>query len=89
MSDKSDLPSESVLIKVFKAALDVRPFLLFEIGYTRPTDWMVHVWDSANVGIARAECLFTVQSHDRDTAFFEAAQLLRVITTRNDDGAAQ
>lgn len=34
----------------FDDALNWNPFLWLEIGYTRPTDWMVHVWDKSGGG---------------------------------------
>lgn len=41
--------SEAVarLIAAFESALMIKPHLWFEIGYTSPTDWMVHIWDKS------------------------------------------
>ena len=41
--------SEAVarLIAAFESALMIKPHLWFEIGYTSPTDWMVHILDKS------------------------------------------
>ncbi len=38
-------PDSTDLLNIFDEALNVRPHLSIEIGYTRVTDWMVHIWD--------------------------------------------
>lgn len=52
------------LIDQFHDALDLIPHLVFEIGYTRVTGWMVHVWDSTGTGIKDAKKVFTCQNDD-------------------------
>lgn len=65
------------LLDAFDDALNVRPHLLIEIGYTRPTDWMVHIWDATGVGIADAPKIISTQDTIRDGACREAAEQLR------------
>lgn len=65
------------LLDAFDEALNVRPHLLFEIGYTRPTDWMVHIWDATDTGIKYAQKIISTQNVSRDEACREAAALLR------------
>lgn len=35
------------LLCVFDEALEYMPYLQFELGYTRTTDWMIHIYNSA------------------------------------------
>lgn len=71
------------LLAAFDDALNVRPHLVFEIGYTRVTDWMVHVWDSTGVGIWAAPKIIYTQSPDRDEALSLAAAKLRELFPAN------
>lgn len=65
------------LLDTFEQALDVRPHLAFEIGYTRPTDWMVHIWDSTGVGIGNAQKIICTQDTDKDKACADAVAQLK------------
>lgn len=66
------------LLDAFDDALNVRPHLLIEIGYTRPTDWMVHIWDATGVGIAAApKIIISAQDVSRAGVCREAAEQLR------------
>ena len=47
------------LLETVEEALEVHPHLAMELGYTRPTDWMVHVWDSRGVGLQDAPKVVT------------------------------
>ena len=60
------------LAEAFEDALNVRPHLALEIGYTRITDWCVHVWDATNTGLAHAKPLIVTQSPLREEAVAEA-----------------
>ncbi len=71
------------LLAAFDDALNVRPHLVFEVGYTRVTDWMVHVWDSTGVGIGAAPKIVTAQAPDRDEAMTIAAAKLRELFPAN------
>jgi hypothetical protein len=73
-------------LAAFDDALNVRPHLVIEIGYTRVTDWMVHVWDSTGVGIGAAPKIVTTQAHDRDEAMTRAALALRDLFPANATG---
>lgn len=74
------------LLAAFDDALNVRPHLVFEVGYTRVTDWMVHVWDSTGVGIGAAPKIVTAQAPDRDEAMTIAAAKLRELFPANNEG---
>lgn len=52
----------------FEDVLNSVPHLVFEIGYTRPTGWMVHLWNSSGVGIGDAKKIFSI--HDGDDGDF-------------------
>jgi hypothetical protein len=65
------------LLDAFDNALNMRPHLLLEIGYTRPTDWMVHIWDATGVGISEAPKIITTQDTSRAGACRDAAEQLR------------
>jgi len=64
------------LLKIFDDALNVRPHLMFVIGYTRVTDWMVTIWDATGVGIKGAPKIICTQSPDREEACREAGEQL-------------
>lgn len=64
------------LLTVFDEALNQNPFLWFELGYTRPTDWMVHVWDRRG---GKNEKIITEQNPDRNMACHLAARKLRAL----------
>jgi hypothetical protein len=61
-------------MEAFDEALNENPFLWFELGYTRPTDWMVHVWDRSG---GQEEKVLTTQAHNRDEACLMAIGELR------------
>ena len=69
--------AELALLDAFDAATDVIPHLMFEIGYTRATDWMVHIWDKTG-GVEKK--LVTTQSYDREEACLEAIKELKAVT---------
>lgn len=71
----------SELLAAFDDALNQNPFLWIEIGYTRPTDWMVHVWDRTRK-TAGDSTIITTQSDNRNLAFYEATQKLRAYLER-------
>jgi hypothetical protein len=77
--------ASSVLLAAFDDALNENPFLWFELGYTRPTDWMVHVWDRRG---GKNEKIICEQDPDRDTACLAAAGKLRALIAANDRGQA-
>jgi hypothetical protein len=64
----------SALLAAFDDALNENPFLWFEIGYTRPTDWMVHIWDKRGGTEKKIVC---TQDTDRDAACELAAEKLK------------
>ena len=47
VSGSSHSETVAKLIAAFESALMIKPHLWFEVGYTRPTDWMVHIWDKS------------------------------------------
>jgi hypothetical protein len=71
----------SELLAAFDDALNQNPFLWIEIGYTRPTDWMVHVWDRTRK-TDDDSTIITTQSTDREAACQEATQKLRAYLER-------
>ena len=58
--------------QIVDEALNRRPHLLFEIGYNRITDWMVHVYDATGVGIKAAPLVITIQCREWTEAMTEA-----------------
>lgn len=56
------------LLQIFEKLLNEQPYLAFEIGYTRTTDWMVHVWDYKGRSISESEKIIETQSYDREEA---------------------
>lgn len=69
--------AEMALLDAFDKAMDMRPHLLIEIGYSRPTDWMVHIWDATGVGIKEAPKIICTQDTSREEACRMAAEQLR------------
>ncbi len=67
------------LINKFYDTLDLIPHLVFEVGYTRPTGWMVHVWDSTGVSISEATKILTCQDEDCSVCFNDATEKLNDI----------
>ncbi len=66
----------AAFFKIWDEALNQRPHILLEIGFTRPTGWMIHVWDAEFVGIKAAKKIITVQSEKRVDAMKQAKKLL-------------
>ena len=66
-----------ILVNEFEKALDRIPHLIFEIGYTRPTGWVVHLWNSSNVGIKNAVKIFSCQDESREDCFIEATNFIK------------
>lgn len=62
------------LIEAFENAKDKIPHLVFEIGYTRTTGYMIHMWDSSGVGIKKAPKIFTCQDEDFEAIAIEAIE---------------
>jgi len=75
-----DGSSSATLLAAFDDALYQCPSLWMEIGYTRPTDWMVHVWDRTRK--TDGGRIFTTQSTSRGEACAEATQKLREYLAR-------
>jgi hypothetical protein len=65
------------LIKTFEDAKDRIPHLVFEIGYTRITGYMIHMWDSTGTGIKAAPKIFTCQDEDFEIVAKEAINSIR------------
>lgn len=63
------MSKEKELLELFDDAINKYPFLLFELGYTRVTDWMVHIWNKA--GGVEVKIL-TTQAIEREDACEEA-----------------
>ena len=57
---------------LFEKALNVRPHLLLEIGYTRVTDYCVIIHDSTGVGISNAKRILHFQGPDRRVVLAKA-----------------
>lgn len=89
MNDKAELQNEagateglssaegaslSDLLYVFDEALEYMPYLQFEIGYTRATDWMVHIYNTAGGNSVK---VLTAQEVTREDACQHAAIALR------------
>lgn len=68
-TEKENSKSADQLIAALDNLLGVKPHLIFEIGYTRVTDWMVHLYDKSG-GVENK--LFVMQSADRGVAFNDA-----------------
>ena len=66
----------STFWKAWDKALDQNPYLVLEIGFTRPTGWMVHVWNAHSVGIKAAPKIIETQSESRGIALRQAGKLL-------------
>lgn len=62
------------LLYVFDEALEYMPYLQFEIGYTRTTDWMVHIYNTAGGNSVK---VLEAQEVTREDACRHAAVLLR------------
>lgn len=62
------------LLYVFDEALEYMPYLQLEIGYTRTTDWMVHVYNTAGGNSVK---VLTEQEVTREDACRFAAIALR------------
>lgn len=62
------------LLYVFDEALEYMPYLQFEIGYTRTTDWMVHIYNKAGGNSVK---VVEAQEVTREDACRHAAVLLR------------
>lgn len=78
--ERIERKAELDLMAAFDAAKDAHPHLLIEIGYTRITDWMVHVWDAHGTSIANAPKIISAQSPDRGEACREATEKLRALS---------
>ena len=65
------------LIEIFEYAKDQIPHLVLEIGYTRPTGYMIHMWDSTGTGIKSAKKIFTCQDEDFETVANEAIEKIK------------
>lgn len=62
------------LLCVFDEALEYMPYLQFELGYTRTTDWMVHIYNSAGGNSVK---VLTEQECTREDVCRHAAISLR------------
>lgn len=78
-SYETALPAEDDFWQTWASAIDLKPYLSIEIGYTRPTDWMVHIWNSEGVGLAKAPKIIMTQNTSRAEAMMEAAKQLRAL----------
>lgn len=65
---------EQKLLSLPDECHDYNSFLWFELGYTRPTGWMVHITDKQGGGENKIVC---TQSEDREEACEEAALILK------------
>ena len=75
-------PEAEKLLELFERALLKRPHLLIEIGYTRPTGWMVHIWDATGCGIKLAKKLICTQHDELAEACRQArARLQEIVGT--------
>jgi len=80
-AEKENSKSADQLIAAFDNLLNVKPHLIFEIGYTRVTDWMVHLYDKSG-GVENK--LFVMQSTDHGVAFHNAAVEIEKIMAEKD-----
>lgn len=78
-SYETALSAEDDFWQTWESAIDLKPYLSIEIGYTRPTDWMVHIWNSEGVGLAKAPKIIMTQNTSRAEAMMEAAKQLRAL----------
>ena len=62
-------------------ALNHKPHLHMEVGYTRPTDYMVHIWDGTSVGIKNAPKIITSQGTLEESLRDATIQLKQFLTT--------
>ncbi len=76
-SIENTVSPEEAFWLTWEDAISRHPFLLVEIGYTRATDWMVHIWNSEGTGIKNAPKIITTQRTSRADAMTEAANQLR------------
>ncbi len=67
------MKSEIEFFRLYDEALSINPYLYIEIAYTRPTDWMIHVWRK-NGGYEKS--IFSVQELTRKKACKKAAKKL-------------
>ena len=58
-------------------SLSKHPFLILEIGYTRPTDYVLHVWNSEGVGIKDAPKVIMIQETNLKRLFVAGIEALR------------
>ena len=67
----------ATLLYTFDQALNSTPHLWFELGYTRPTDWMIHIWDKTGDTERK---IITTQDTDRGSACQQATKQLLTFT---------
>lgn len=58
--------------ELWDQALNVRPHMVLEVGYTRVTDYCVIIHDSTGVGIREAKKIISEQGCDRDLTIAKA-----------------
>ena len=64
---------EKELLELFDRLEELKPHAWLELAYTRPTDWMVHIWDKTG-GVG--EKLVEVQETTRKSACKKACKKL-------------
>ncbi len=67
---------EKKLFELFNELLNEKPFLQLEIGYTRTTDWMVHIWDNAG---GKKTKIITTQGVSVEVVCFDAYKELLIL----------
>lgn len=76
--------------RYFEDAKDQRPFLAMEIGYTRVTDWMVIIWDSAGTGLKDAPKIVQEQGVDLPAVLKDAKKsLAKYLKEKSKDGTGK